>query len=897
MGEVYRATDTNLKRQVAIKVLPEAVAADAERLARFQREAELLASLNHPNIAIIHGLEKSDGVTGLVMELVEGPTLGDRIAQGSIPIDDALPIAKQIAQALEAAHEQGIIHRDLKPANVKLRPDGTVKVLDFGLAKVLDPQPAAIDVSHSPTIASPTMMTGVGVLLGTAAYMSPEQARGKAVDKRADIWAFGAVLYEMLTGKRAFDGEDVTDTLAAVVRSEPKWDALPDAISPTLRLFLFRCLHKDSKQRVGDIRDVRLALEGVFETIAPQVAEVTVASAGGMWRRTVLLVAALMVGGLLVGLTAWSLWPSPASAPVSRFRHTLPSDQVLRGGRSVVALAADGRHFIYGTTGGLYLRSIDDLESRLITGTEGLVSSPFFAPDGESVGYFQNGQLKRIGVNGGTALVICAAADPFGVSWSTDNTILFGQPNGIMRVSASGGTPEVVIPVKQGEQIYGPQLLPDADSVLFSVTTGAGRARWDEAHIVIQSLSTGRQTVVVRGGSDARYVPTGHLLYVVGEGLFALRFDVDRGEVSGAPQSIIGGLQRSGNPTVNGAAANYDVSSSGTLVYLGPGTITNFVSGDGALAPLRTLAWVDRSGREESLAVQPLGYVYPRLSPDGARMAVSIQGRAENGGIWIWDFRRQTMTRFTISMQNETAPVWSPNGRRLAWASQRAGGPLNVYWQASDGSGTIERLTESSINHQRPSSFTPDAQHLLLAEGPPGASSQDLGMVSLSGNPRLTWLVKTTSSELGGEISPDGRWLAYESNESGRYQIYIRPFPAVDQGRWQVSTSGGTEPVWARSGRELFYLALDNSVVSVPVDAPQGSSSPIIGAPAALIAGTGYYTRTANNMGRTYDVSPDGTRFLRVKVTDDGPRSNGALISFVVVENWFEELKRLVPTK
>src|SRR5262245_1537874 len=352
MGEVYRATDTNLGRDVAIKVLPEAFAQDPDRVVRFEREAKTLASLNHPNIAIIHGLEKSQGTYALVMELVEGEDLAQRIAEGPIPLDEALPIARQLAEALEVAHEQGIIHRDLKPANIKLRSDGTVKVLDFGLAKLTEslssltnPSPMSI----SPTITSPAM-TGIGVLLGTAAYMSPEQARGKAVDKRADIWAFGCVLYEMLTGKRAFDGEDVTDTLAAVVRSEPKWDALPDAISPTLRLFLSRCLHKDSKQRVGVIRDVRLHLEGVFGTTAAQVAEVTVAAAGGMWRRTVPLVAALMVGGLLVGLTAWSLWPSPASARVSRFRHTLPSDQVMRGGRSVAALAADGRHFIYSTT-------------------------------------------------------------------------------------------------------------------------------------------------------------------------------------------------------------------------------------------------------------------------------------------------------------------------------------------------------------------------------------------------------------------------------------------------------------------------------------------------------------------------------------------------------------------
>ena len=902
MGKVWRAHHTALGRDDALKVLPDAFASDPDRLARFQREAKVLASLNHANIAHVHGFERTDGVQALVMELVEGPTLADRIAQGPVPADEALAIAKQIAEALEAAHEQGIIHRDLKPANIKVRPDGTVKVLDFGLAKAMQPMAAAAgaDATASPTITSPAMMTGVGVLLGTAAYMSPEQARGKVVDKRSDIWAFGCVLYEMLTGSRAFDGEDVTDLLAAVARSEPNWASLPDAISPILVVFLRRCLHKDSKQRIGDIRDVRLALEGAFDTAVDRTAAAgAVASVRSRWRRALPLGAALTVAGLLIGLASWALRPPVMQQPVSRFSYMLPSGQDFGAiGRSVLALSPDGRHFVYKTTNGLYLRSMTALEPRLVKGTEDAPSNPFFAPDGESVGYFQNGQLRRISINGGASSVICAAAiDPFGVSWGADNTILFAQPAGVMRVSANGGTPELVIPAKEGEQVYGPQLLPDGDSVLFSLTTSSGAARWDEANVVIQSLSTGQRTVVVRGGSDARYVPTGHLLYAVGESLFAVRFDVGRREAGGAPVSIIEGVQRTGNPMVNGAAAHYDVSRGGTLVYLGPGLIPFFLSANraGAYVPDRTLAWVDRSGREEPLAAPPRGYVYPRLSPDEARVAVSVAEQGQENGIWIWDIRRQTMTRFTFSPPNETTPVWSPDGRRLAWTSQRAGGALNVYWQASDGSGTIERLTESAIHHQRPSNFTPDGQHLLIAEGPPGGS-QDLGMLSLGRGLRLTWLLKTTFSEQGGEISPDGRWLVYESNESGQYQIYMRPFPVVDQGRWQVSASGGTEPVWARSGRELFYLALDGSVVSVPVEVAQGSSSPILGAPATLTAGTGYYTRVRNNLGRTFDVSQDGTRFLRVKLPRDGPGRSGSPVSFVVVTNWFEELKRLVPT-
>ena len=441
MGKVWRAHHAGLNRDDALKVLPEAFATDPERLARFRREAQVLASLNHPNIAHVYGLEQSNGAQALVMELVEGPTLADRITHGPIPVDEALPMAKQIAEALEAAHEQGIIHRDLKPANIKVRPDGTVKVLDFGLAKALEPAGAiSPSLSQSPTITSPAMMTGVGVLLGTAAYMSPEQARGKVVDKRTDIWAFGCVLYEMLTGQRAFPGEDVTDTLAAVVRSEPQWDALPDTMSPSLRVFVRRCLHKDCKQRVGDIRDVRLALEGAFDVShAPPPPAVS----PPLWRRA--SAAGLVLGGLLVGVIAWSLWPSVKPQPVHRFTHTLMPDQVFRSfGRSVMALSRDGRHFVYNTADGLYLRSMGALEARPISGTEAASTNPFLSPDGESVGFYENGTLKRISISGGVSVVICPATNLSGANWEADNTILFGQPTGIMRVSANGGTPDLV---------------------------------------------------------------------------------------------------------------------------------------------------------------------------------------------------------------------------------------------------------------------------------------------------------------------------------------------------------------------------------------------------------------------------------------------------------------------
>jgi eukaryotic-like serine/threonine-protein kinase len=565
MGEVYRARDTRLKRDAALKILPESFATDPDRLARFQREAQVLASLNHPNIAHVYGLEQSDGIQALVMELVEGPTLADRIAQGPIPVDEALPIAKQIAEALEAAHEQGIIHRDLKPANIKVRSDGTVKVLDFGLAKALEPVSVAnLNATASPTITSPAMMTGVGMLLGTAAYMSPEQARGKTVDKRSDIWAFGCVLYEMLTGRRAFGGEDVTETLAAVVKSEPAWDAVPDTVSPSVRTFLYRCLQKNVKQRLHDIADMRMALEGAFETAGRQ----SVPVAQPVWQRMLPFAVTAMLAILATGLAAWFLWPSTEPPLVSRFDVVLPQGEQFRStGRTVMAISPDGRQFVYNATGGLYLRTMGELPARLIPGTEELLTNPTFSPDGQSVAYFQDAQLKRIAISGGAPVVICAATNPFGVSWEADNSILFGQADGIMRVSANGGTPELAIRAEKGEQVHGPQMLPDGESVLFSVTRATSQARWGQADIVVQSLRTGQRTMMLKGGSDARYVPTGHLIYALEDGLFAVAFDANRREVQGGPVSIVEGVRRSAAAAVNTGAANYGISSQGTLVY------------------------------------------------------------------------------------------------------------------------------------------------------------------------------------------------------------------------------------------------------------------------------------------------------------------------------------------
>jgi eukaryotic-like serine/threonine-protein kinase len=884
MGKVWRAHHTGLKRDDALKVLPDAFASDPDRLARFQREAQVLASLNHPNIAHVYGLEKADGVQALVMELVEGPTLADRIAKGPIPVDEALPIARQIAEALEVAHEQGIIHRDLKPANIKVRSDGTVKVLDFGLAKALEPAFAnGIDVTASPTITSPAMMTGVGVLLGTAAYMSPEQARGKAVDKRADIWAFGCVVYEMLTGKRAFEGNEVSDVLASVLAREPDWTALPPGLPPVLVTFLKRCLHKDLKQRIGDLQSVRLALEGVFGSGASQDIETAVCRP--RWRRAVPYAVGAFVATIVLGVAAGSLWPAADPRPVNRFANDIPSTLVFRStARSVMAMAPDGRTVVYNTSQGFYLHALDELDGRMIPGTDGDLFNPVFSPDGQFIGYWdgRKASLMRIGINGGAPVAIAPIGLPEGLSWAATGTIFFGRPQGIMAVPSTGGMPTLVIKANESERLDSPQLLPDGDSVLFTVTTATGDTRWDQAEIMVQSLRTGSRTLVLEGGSDARYLSTGHLIYARGNTLFSAVFDIERLAVSGEAVPVAEGLRRTNTPGSDSAAANYDVSNEGTLVFLT----------GGASADRRSLVWVDRQGREQPLSAPPRAYVYPRISPDGTRVALRV--RDQQRDIWIWDFERETLTRITFSPGEELYPVWTTDGQRLLFDAPGGDGLPSVFWQAADGTGTAEQLSDSR-NRPRPFSLTPDGNGVVLRVG--SAPPYDLALLLLGSTRRTEPLLTTPFNETNAEISPDGRWMVYESDESGRSEVYVRPFPNVQGGRWQVSRERGTRPSWSRNGRELFYLARDGgNTILIRVSVEAGKTW-IAGTPTELFTGRFFADDAPNGpgQGRTYDVSPDGQRFLMLK-EGDGSGNDAPVRRLVVVQNWFEELKRLVPT-
>ncbi len=891
MGEVYRAHDTKLGRDVAIKVLPESFADDPERLARFDREARTLASLNHPNIGQIHGFEGSDGTAALVMELVEGPTLADRIAQGPIPVDDALSIAKQIAEAVEAAHEQGIVHRDLKPANVKVRPDGIVKVLDFGLAKALEPVSAGrTDATASPTITSPAMMTRVGVILGTAAYMSPEQAKGHAADKRSDIWAFGCVFFEMVTGRRAFEGEDIPETLAAVLRGEPDWTALPANVSPALVALLRGCLDKDRRRRIADLAIARY----IIDRESDAVTAVAVSPASTIRRAVSILVAIAAVAGIAAYATFTLTRVSAPTLPLARFTIALPTGhRITRAGAHMVTLSADGTRLAYTANQQLYLRAMDQLEPTPIRGTGVFdqAGRPFFSPDGRWIAFWQDGQLKKISITGGAPLELCAAEIPWGVSWTSDNTILYGQSDqagegaeGIWRVSSEAGKPEHVVKVEPGQIAHGPQLLPGRHAILFTLV--ARRGEWDTAQIVVQSLDSGRRNVVVERGTDARYVPTGHLVYALNGTLFAVPFDVTRLTVTGDAVPLVEDVAQSN------VTAHFALSNQGALVYVPRDALPENQQRQ------RTLVWVDRQGREVPIkGVPPRMYFYPRLSPDGTRIALDVRDEARD--IWIWNLARETLERLTLERTFEQYGVWTSDGKTVIYASstgEGAGAPRGLFRRPSDGTGTPEPLIPGTVA-QFPSTVTPDGTALIfLVQAPPSKletrSGSDVYLMPLAGEHQSRPLLAKAFDELNAEISPNGQWLAYESNESGQFEIYVRPFPNVDAWKQQVSTAGGRQPLWARNGQELFYESMD-TLMRVPI---RTGSTFERGTPDKVFDRPQLFRPPGSGWGRMYDVSADGKQFLMIKETslaDERPPSP----RFVLVQNWFEELKRLAPVK
>jgi eukaryotic-like serine/threonine-protein kinase len=880
MGQVYRATDTKLKRQVAIKILPPSLGADHDRLARFQREAEVLASLNHPNIAAIYGLEESSGVSALVMELIEGDDLSQRIARGAIPLDEALPIAKQIADALEAAHEQGIIHRDLKPANIKLRSDGTVKVLDFGLAKALEPASAAsANVTASPTITSPAMMTGVGVILGTAAYMAPEQAKGRPADKRADIWALGCVLYEMVTGQRAFSGEDVAETLAHILTKEPDWTALPASTPTPIRRLLRRCLEKDRRRRLADAADARLEMDEALAS-SGDASAMSLPIQEAAWVRTLpWAVVGLLGAGLGLVLVLWAPWRQTAPLGVTRSTITLSgaTELALGGIGREIALSPDGRRLVYvgNNYTQLFVRALDALEPVALATVSSGIFSPFFSSDGQWVGFFTGSsfELQKVAITGGAATKI-ARVDGIirGATWAADDTITFATMNtdtGLQRVSAQSGSIDVLTrPDREhGEADHlWPEILPGGHAVLFTITSQTGGL--DTAQVAVRDLRTGTQRVLVHGGSDAHYVTSGHLIYIAAGALRAIPFDVDRLETHGTAVSMLP------LSTTALGAANLAVANDGTLVYA---DTTN----------ARTLVWVDRTGKEEAVGAPPRAYLQPRLSPDGKRIAVWSNDQTND--ISIWDLEKKTLTPLTLDPGEDQHPLWTQNGKRIIFSSNRSGGSgvFNLWWQAADGTGGPEPLSQSS-EQGFASGITPDGTAVVFFRNQ-GTTGRDLLRLALDEAHRVTPILATTVHETEGVVSPDGRWLAYESTMTGSKEIYVRPFPNVSDGQFRVSTTGGTRPLWAPSGKELFYIGVDGSLLQVSVEAKGATWNSR--APIKLFERR-YFVGA--NSGRSYDVSLDGQRFLMIK----GPGTDAsASPSLILVQHWDAELKRFAPTK
>ena len=777
MGEVYRATDTKLNRDVALKILPEQFASDSQRMGRFQREAEVLASLDHPNIGQIYGIEEAGATKALVLQLIEGPTLAERIAQGPIPVEDALKIALQIAEGLEAAHEKGVIHRDLKPANIKITPEGQVKILDFGLAKALEGETPDSSLSQSPTLTNAA--TQAGVILGTAAYVSPEQAKGKAVDKRADIWAFGCVVYEMLTGRQSFGGSDVSEALAAVIRADPDWNTLPANLHPRLKEVLERCLEKDANRRFRDIGDVKLDVESVLTdssgVLVQAIAEVSQAAAQSRlpW------VAAIVLGIVVAGFAAWNLKPE-APGSVSRFSYMLPEEQQFtNASRPPVAISPDGSRMVYVANEQLYLRAMDALDSTPIPGTDEDPAAPFFSPDGRWLGYWSSGQLKKISVNGGAPVALCEATIPYGSpSWKDDDFIVFGQRAGAMRVSANGGTPELLADV--GVITAQPQILPDGDSVLYWLGSN------DEGEIVLHSLESNEQTVLFSGVSPT-YVPTGHIVYGVQNVLFAVPFDIATLEVTGGPVPLVEGIAT--------GEMQYAVSDSGSLV---------FVPGGPEVSGLRTLALVDRDGEVERLNVPPREYLSPRLSPDGQTLAVQSIEDSENV-IWVYDLTGDTAIQQLTFQGNNHRPVWTPDSQRITFSSDRDG-TMSLYWRPADGSGVAERLTtaEEGTSHWM-GSWSLDGEVLVFNVQSDEVAEWDIWTLSVDDGETQSLYDAPGTTYLGAELSPNGEWLAYGAGSDGSgADIYVEPFPPTGSTR-RISQDGGHRPLWSPDGSELFY--------------------------------------------------------------------------------------------
>ena len=878
MGEVYRATDVRLRRPVAIKLLPAAFTADKDRLVRFEREAQLLASLNHPNIAHVYGFESAtlpDGSAGhfLSMELVEGEDLAERLKRGAIPVEESIAIARQIAEALEEAHERGIVHRDLKPANVKVTPDGRVKVLDFGLAKALALGGAGATAEASGPSASPTFttpaMTQAGMIMGTAAYMSPEQARGKAVDKRSDIWAFGVVLFEMLTGQRVFQGETVSDVMAATLRQQVDWSTLPPTTPARVLQLLRRCLERDPKQRLRDIGEVRVALDEASSLVdAPAGAPAPLSTPRRNTASTWATLALVALASAAAAIWLWTLLRPAQPVAVTRLSITLPPGHVLWGNGGP-AISRDGRTIAYAARdatgiGRLYVRAFDRFETNVVPDSDG-AQGPFFSPDGTRVGFFARSKLLTAAVAGGASTPIAdVSTHPMGGTWGEDDTIVFAPALsvGLLRVPSSGGKPEQLTQPDEGGRGYAhgrPQFLPGGKSVLFTIW---GSSTPEVRGNAIVSLETNQWTRVMSGIWTARYARSGHFLVSGSRGIRGAPFDHERPQPANPQTFVIDEVFS----TLAWADSWFSVSDTGTLVYV-PGDPT-----------LGRLAWIDNNGRASPLFEQPVSLADPNLSPDGERIA--MQDRDDN--LWTMDLRRGTRVRLSLDNEGTNAyPVWSRDGTRVAFASNRSG-DWEIY-SVPAGGGAATRLLARKGN-QFPLSYAPDGT-LLFNERAAGRIGADL-LTLAPGGAVAPFLVDQPASKAGGQFSPDGRSVAYLSDETGRDEIYVRPFGSRGDAI-QVSADGGIAPRWSPDGQELFFRRGDAFMVARVTSA--GGLLKVADARKLFDARA---AQGRSTFQPAYSVSPDDRRFL-VHLQD--PRAIPTQIN--VVMNWFAELRTKVPAR
>jgi len=787
MGEVYKALDTRLDRTVAIKILPDHLSDRAELRERFEREARTVASLNHSHICTLHDIGRQDGTDYLVMEYLEGETLAQCLTKGPLPLDQVLRYAIEIADALDKAHRKGITHRDLKPGNIMLTKSGA-KLLDFGLAKLRQSGASEVPLSERPT--ANDSITAQGTILGTLQYMAPEQVEGGEVDSRTDIFAFGVVVYEMATGKKAFEGKSQASLIAKILETDPPpICSLQPMTPPALDHLVKVCLAKEPDARwqaASDLcQELKWIAEGGAETSKAALSEVK--PPARKWRQTVVLGLAVLAAVVVAGLAVWDLKPSPAQ-PVLRFTITLPPGQQLAGldNGAAVALSPDGTHLacvaIQSGTRQIYLRAMDSLEARPIPGTEGTaVTEPFFSPDGQWLGFFADGKLKKVSVSGGAAVTLSDAQRPSGASWGSKGMIAFAPTNGavIQQESDAGGAAQPLTRFEKGDNGHRfPEFLPGGMAVLFVIGTTAG-----EFQVIVQSLATGERRNLVAAGTQPRYSPSGHLVYAQGGNLMAVPFDPKRLMVTGSAVPVVEGVRQ----------FQYSISAAGSLAYV-PG---------GIQAAQRRLVWVDRKGMEQALPAPSHAYRYPRFSPEGQRVAVTIEESGSN--IWVYDLARDTLTRFTFQGSANLMGAWTPDSKRLAFGSTTKEGPQDLFWQNADGSGGLERLNTSEYT-ETPNSWSPDGQLLAYIETG-STTGYDIWVLRLSDRKAQPFL-RTQFNEGAPRFSPDGRWLAYVSNESGRFEIYVQPYPGPGR-KWQISTDGGNEPVWNRNGRELFYRSGD----------------------------------------------------------------------------------------